>query len=139
MYIEEPGHGWQFVPIPGVLPPPREFGDNEYYPLHVKLVPDTYPENCPHTQPHQHICFMGDDGRAWVWAPIESKPFLDHVLDWFGSKEPSMYGAKVEHIRQALEPIRAELPDEMTAQERALVEDPKQWDRPATSYWVMLE
>ena len=139
MYVEEIGNGWRFVAIPDVAPLPREVSEHEYFPLHVGLFPDTHPENCPHAQPHKHIRFMGDDGEAAVWAPIESSPFLDHVLRWFESKDCFMYGASVEHIRQALDPLRADLLEKMTPREQALIDDPKQWDRPATSYWIMLE
>lgn len=59
MYVKAAGNGWQFVPIPGVAPLPREVADDEYYPLHVGLFPDTYP-NCKYSSyPHKHIRFMG--------------------------------------------------------------------------------
>jgi hypothetical protein len=140
MHTEAAGHGWQFVPIPGVAPLPRELKEDEYYPLHVALFPDKYPENCKHSSyPHKHIVFMGDDGIASVWPPIESKPFLDHVLQWFADQKPWMYGAEIEHIKTALEPQCVELLDQMTPREQALIDDPAQWERPATSHWVMLE
>jgi len=140
MYTEVPGHNWQFVPVPGVLPLPRELADNEWYPLHVALFPDKYPENCKHSSyPHKHIVFMGDDGIASVWAPIESKPFLDHVLAWIESTDTNLYDAKIEHVRKALEPQRAELLADLTPREQALIGDPANWQRRPISAWVMLE
>lgn len=140
MYCEAAGKPWLFVAAPGVKPLPRDLADNELYPLHVALLPDNYPEQCKFTpHPHKHICFMGDDGMASVWAPITSKPFLDYVLDWMGKDGLDLYGAGVEHIRTALEPVRAELADELTEVERTLMNDPSKWARPKTSAWCMVE
>lgn len=140
MHTEAASGRWLFVPIPGVAPLPRELGEDEYYPLHVALLPDRFPEQCEHaSRPHMHIVFMGDDGIASVWPPIESKPFLDYVLAWFAQKEPWMYGADVDHISAALQPHRAELLEEFTPHERQLMSDKALWDRPATSHWGMLD
>lgn len=136
-YTEAAGHGWQFVPTPGVAPLPRYLSENEYYPLHVRLTAWEKEGGCRcrPKYPHKHIEFMGDDGVASVWAPIESKPFLDHVLTWIGSRDEFLYDAGIEHIRTALKEQRAELLDELTEREQALIDDPAKWNRPATSYW----
>lgn len=82
---------------------------------------------------------MGDDGIAGIWAPIESKPFFDHVFNWFSSKEKWMYGATMENIRQALENDRAKLLEFITPRERALINDPSKWIGDPAGVWVMLE
>ncbi|MBM3261158.1 hypothetical protein FJY93_01940 [Candidatus Kaiserbacteria bacterium] len=139
-YLEAIGRGWEFVPIPGIAPLPREIEDDEYFPLHVGLFPDTYPENCSFSSyPHKHICFTGDDGNASIWAPIESRPFLDYVLDRVFTTQikGDLYGAKIEHVRMALEPLCKELFEEITSREQALIDDPAREDVFELYGWFM--
>lgn len=139
MITEAAGHGWQFVPAPGVLPLPRELAEDEYYPLHVALWDSKRPEhNCEYGYPHKHLMFMGDDGIASVWAPIESKPFLDYVLNWIRKSGEYFYGAGVEHITKALVREREELANALTPREQALMHDEAKWQRSVISAWCML-
>lgn len=137
-YCEEAGHGWRFVPIPGVKPLPRMLNDDkEYYPLHVMLTePDKKKKGQKHT--FYYMQFMGDDGIATVRHRIESKPFLDHVLTWLENTMGWMYGANIEHIRTALEPERGKLVDIMTRRERDQIADTSHWEK-SDMVWVMLE
>lgn len=139
-YMEVVGRGWREVPVPGKKPLPRIITDDEYFPLHVGLFPDEKESRCKYREhPHKHIRFMGDDGNSGIWAPIESKPFFDHVFNWFISKEKWMYGASMENIRKALERDRAELLEFMTPRERSLINDQSKWAGDPVGVWVMLE
>lgn len=131
--------GWCFVPIENTTPLPRVLYSDEYYPLYVRLQDGVFSQETRAVEcPCVYIEFMGDDGNARVWAPIESREFLKLTLKWVFAKGNFLYGASFVQVWQALAIAAGVLQEDMTEREWNLVCNTTPWVTHPKLCWCCL-